>query len=361
MSTKRPIQTQDKQAGMVAIMVTLILMMVISLLVIGFSQISRRNQRQTLDRQLSTQAFYAAESGINDATKIIKTAVATGTAVSAKPTCASDGGGFYAGLVATIDTASDVKYTCLTVDPSPNVLVYSSIGSTSTVAPLNATAGTIASVRFTWQTKDDTTTPATTCPATTTSAFVATSLWTCGYGVLRVDLVPTAGAALTMANLQSQLMTTFMIPLNPAGTGTANPIGFATAGGNSRLGVVCSNTSCTQTISGLTSTQYYVRVSSIYKDVSLRIEALDASNNPINLQGAQAIVDATGKAQDVLRRLQVRIPLTASSTNLNSDFAIQSTDAICKRFAVMTGYFVNDADNAVPSVVASTTNDLCKP
>jgi Tfp pilus assembly protein PilX len=61
---------EDKQAGMVAIMVTMILMIVISLIVVGFAQISRRNQRQALDRQLSTQAFYAAETGVNDASDL---------------------------------------------------------------------------------------------------------------------------------------------------------------------------------------------------------------------------------------------------------------------------------------------------
>src|SRR5688572_1479839 len=113
---------QQKEAGMVAIMVTMILMIVISLIVLGFAQISRRNQRQTLDRQLSTQAFYAAETGINDAAELIKGASGV---VPDKPDCASSGGGFYT-LTPTIDATNNVEYTCLTVDPSPESLVYSS-------------------------------------------------------------------------------------------------------------------------------------------------------------------------------------------------------------------------------------------
>jgi hypothetical protein len=129
--------------------------------------------------------------------------------------------------------------------------------------------------------------------------------------------------------------------------------------------VRCSDnpdTGCTETISNLNSSQYYLRVSSLYKDVSLEITATDASSVPINLQGAQAVVDATGKAQDVLRRIQVRVPLTVSSTNLLSDYGVESKDAICKRFAIMTNYFNNDADNAVPGVDSSNPdNPLCKP
>lgn len=362
MSTKDLVPSrQHKEAGMVAIMVTLILMIVISLIVLGFAQISRRNQRQALDRQLSTQAFYAAESGVNDAAEIIKAAVASGSAVADKPDCQSNGADFYAGLDSVLDDDSDVEYTCLTVDPTPGSLVYSNVGSSATVMPLIAVSGTISRVNLTWQARGDNATPAANCPVTNNAnIFSATTGWNCGYGVLRFDLVPTAGA-LTMNGLQTATMTSFVVPLRPGSTGTANPIPYTVGGGNNRLGVVCSNTSCSLSISGLTQSQYYLRVSSIYRDVSLRVDAVDAVSAPVSLQGAQAVIDATGKAGDVLRRIQVRVPLTGSSTNQLSDYALQSSEAICKRFVVMDGLFRNDADNAVAGVETSTTNAMCRP
>ena len=60
------------QKGMAAILITLIMMIVISLIVLGFAQITRHDQQQALDKQLSTEAFYAAESGINDAINAIQ-------------------------------------------------------------------------------------------------------------------------------------------------------------------------------------------------------------------------------------------------------------------------------------------------
>lgn len=60
---KKPIQ--DNQQGIVAIVVTIILMVILTLIVLSFAKISRREERDALDRQLSTQAFYAAESGID--------------------------------------------------------------------------------------------------------------------------------------------------------------------------------------------------------------------------------------------------------------------------------------------------------
>lgn len=346
-----------KESGMVAIMVTLILLIVISLIVLGFAQISRRNQRQALDRQLSTQAFYAAETGVNDAVKLIEGALQSGSEVAAKPDCASDGGGFYTALNPMISAEDGVEYTCLMVDPAPGTLVYSSIGSTSTVIPLISSGGNLANINLAWQSKDTDNNPADSCPAGA-DTFSPTGDWSCGYGVLRFDLVPTGGA-LSMDGLRNSTMTSFVVPLRPGSSG-ASSVGFATGGGNNRLGVECSNSECKLTINLPSSeSQYHMRVSSIYKDVSLQISAQDVNGTQVGLRGAQALVDSTGKAQDVLRRIQVRVPLAGSSVNQLSDYAIQSTEAICKRFSVMDGFFQSDADAVVPGVAASTDNPLC--
>jgi hypothetical protein len=116
------------------------------------------------------------------------------------------------------------------------------------------------------------------------------------------------------------------------------------------------------TVSGLSANQYYMRITSIYKDVTLVVSANDASSNPLSLTNAQAVIDATGKAQDVLRRVQVHIPLTPSSSNQLSDYAIESTDAICKRFVTMDGYFQSYAASAVSGLTSITTpvNPLCQ-
>lgn len=360
-SNTRNQSNQNSQAGMVAIMVTMLLMIVISLIVLGFAQISRRNQRQALDRQLSTQAFYAAETGVNDATDLIKAALASGTTVPAKPDCASTGGGFYSTLTPVIDASTNVEYTCMVVDPAPTAIVRSPVGTTSSVIPLIASSGTIASATFTWT--PIATTAVATCPNSVGSVFsaAATPPWNCPYGVLRFDLVPTTGGGLTYASLQNATMTSFVVPLRPGSAGGVASMAYTTGGGNNRFGVVCTVAACSLTITGLTQSQYYVRVSSLYQDVSLKITALSGTGSAVAFQGAQAIIDVTGKAQDVLRRIQVRVPLNGASSNLLSDYAIESTDAICKRFSIMTGYFKSDANAVVPGVgAAHPSNPLCQ-
>lgn len=349
--------------GMIAIMTTMVLMVVISLIVLGFAQVSRRNQRESLDRQLSTQAFYAAETGVNDTRKVIQDAVTAGaTTIPEKTGCTETAGGFY-NLSPVIDAARNVKYSCLLVDPSPTSLDYGNIGPTSTVIPIASKSGAaLNSLRFEWKAKDSETPgwPLAGCPASTNDVFSAAAGWACGYGVLRLDIVPTNGSGLNIAGLQNSTMTTFVVPQGSGAAAICPAVGMRCigyAGGasntNNRVGVVCNATSCRLQVTGLTQNSYHVRVSSLYRYVSLNVCAADTSNACMEVTGSQVVIDSTGRAQDVLRRIQVRVPLKSDSTNQLSDYAIQSADSICKRYSIMSGLLTRD------SLGVSGTSRLC--
>lgn len=348
-------KVRHSQAGTVSIMTTMVLMIVISLIVLGFAQISRRNQKQSLDRQLSTQAFYAAESGVNDVHELINNAVASGTPIPDKTSCSDLGaGGFYGALTPDIDAAKNVKYSCILVDPSPTQLRYSDIGTTSTIVPMNsATGANFSQIKITLQSKLVGGSPITGCPTSTANALKTSGAWSCGYGLLRFDLVPTSGSSLDADGLRNSTMTTFAVPFSSGGISTV-PYAAGTGNPNNLIGMSCNNTNCSLGITGLTQNSYYLRVTSLYRDVAMQVTA-NGAGGPLEIAGAQAVVDSTGKAQDILRRIQVNIPLRNTSRNLLSDYAIQSTDAICKRYAVMQGYF----DSSVSGV--TSTNPLCQP
>lgn len=335
---------RTSQRGMVSIMTTMVLMIVISLIVLGFAQISRRNQKESLDRQLSTQAFYAAESGINDARKIIDQAVHTGGTVTDKTDCGGTGtAGFYVGLSPDIDTGRNVKYTCLLVDPTPKTLEYNNLGTTTTIVPvISANSDPISTIKLTWKSKLATATPTTGCGnAVGSVSFTSVSSWSCGYGVLRFDIVPTAGSFATPADLANATMTTFAVPITTSGSGT---VGYNSSSNspNNKIGVSCTNDNCNLTINGLSQTSYHLRISSLYRDVSLQITATNAGGNTLRIAGAQAVIDSTGKAQDVLRRIQVHVPLRSTSQNELSDYAIESNGSVCKRYSIMDGYISNN-------------------
>src|SRR3954464_6641054 len=82
----------NSEAGMASFLIVMILMLVITLIVIGFAQVTRRNSREALDRQLSSQAFYAAESGVNVTTNAIISHVNTYGlgSLPTKTACGSD-------------------------------------------------------------------------------------------------------------------------------------------------------------------------------------------------------------------------------------------------------------------------------
>ena len=346
------LQTQQRQSGLVSIMVTMVFMIVLSLIVLGFAQVSRRNQRQSLDRQLSASAFYAAETAVNDVRNLIKTAGDP----PPKTSCSNGGlGGYYHSLdtLSSLNTNAKLSYTCVLVNPAPKSLPYT-IANTGTVIPIKSAGNPLGSITITWNKSGDSTTSLAGCDG----SLRQVDNWNCSYAALRFDLVRTDGV-MTMSSLQSGTMGSVFVPVSSGGT--TNNITFAGNGGSNRVDVACTNTDCHATIDhGLGGSQYYMRISSLYyNSTNIQITAADTSNNPVGLYGALVIIDATGKAQDVLRRVQVRAPVRDSSENAASDYALESSDSICKRFKVMTGYFASDAATQVPTM-DDGGNILCK-
>src|SRR5688572_9640470 len=109
------------EKGIVSIVVTMTIMIVLTLIVIGFAQLSRREQEQAVERQLNTQAFYSAESGVNDAKEKFD-AGEVDVSRDYMPDCNEFGASFATQLDPVISPTS--SYSCLLVDPSPTSLVY---------------------------------------------------------------------------------------------------------------------------------------------------------------------------------------------------------------------------------------------
>lgn len=338
------------ERGLVSFMVTLIMMLVISLIVIGFTQSANRNRRQTLDRQLSAQAFYAAESGVNDAVKHIRSLVDSGAAVPSQDTCT---GTDYSSS-ANLKPDGSVKYTCVLVKTTvPDIRTTASMQASS-VAHLNLSAedggpfvpvtASIA-LSFTW---DAETAVVSAAPSdcNTTGTFVASASNTCGYGLLRVDLMqmPASGFINAAASdLADQTVSLYMQPVSGGPTGvTINDFT-----GSSKAYIVpaaCDQAQrhCvgTVTLTGPAKAQlnYYARISTLYRNTpSVVIDAKNALSDDAWFSDSQARIDVTGKAQDILRRIQVRVPLQRTGVTDLPLGPVQSAGDVCKRFSVYPG------------------------
>lgn len=347
-------RNRRNEEGMTAIFITMLMIFVISLLVIGFALLSRREQRSSLDTQLSTQAYYAAESGINDAIGAISTLQKAGSPVAAKNVCADSGPYKFntAPALSNLSAADKVSYSCVLIDPAPKQLDFKNIGSDGVVVPLTtATGSAFSSITLTW-------TPVAGREAdslsgcTTTLDLPPSASWSCKYPLLRVETVPVA--TLSRAALQANARAVFFKP-STSGTTTRPITDKATI-----TNVACTVTQCRMTISGMgASSKYYMRVNALYGQTPrLSVTARDAAG-PVGLSGAQALVDATGKAQGVMRRIVVAVDLTDANASKAPNGAIISGESICKRFSVGPNFFENDVNAAAGSYAADNT--LCKP
>lgn len=356
---KRQTTTTLDQTGLVSILVTMILMVILSLIVLGFAQVTRREQRQSLDRQLNSQAQYAAETGINDVQKYIKDELAAGNTINTYDKCGPGGPparNFNRRSGGSTSTVNDnTTYSCALINPSPTELIWQRVATDGGLAfPFKPASGS-AGITFNWQDADTIPAGYGNCtvgvPGNAFKPQVGAGAWACEAGALRIDVTPISGS-INRAGLLKETQNYVLYPVS--GGGVANYTLGASDHGKI-LPVQCTtllNAShprhCQITL-GTGGNNFFIRIKSLYR--ASNIEMTSGVGGGIGLSDAQALVDVTGKANDILKRLQVRIPINILENDSNStfDYAIQSTGSICKQAAVVPGQVPSPITNADPT------------
>jgi hypothetical protein len=110
------------------------------------------------------------------------------------------------------------------------------------------------------------------------------------------------------------MLSSFLMPTRNAASGI-----LSYSGNTARANVTAANctlgsySKCTATITGLAGQKSFsLRLNSMYQPSDITVEAYHGGTQ-LGISGAQAIVDVTGKANDVLRRIQVRVPVGVKS------------------------------------------------
>lgn len=344
------LRLSSDQNGMVAIVVTSVLMVVISLIVIGFSQVTRREQRNALDHQLSTQAFYAAESGANLAKKVVQTSLAAGSQPPEKPDCPEDAN--YSGYSLSSAPSPEVKITCLLVTSHLQYQKFDNVSMNNpVVSRIQADTGSIGEIGVSWESAAGS---ALTGCSGQLSLPTSTNRGGCTQPLLRVDIVKLfGGTGLSQASLQSSQYTVFLSPNNSGATNT--PVAYSGGGVGNVQSVGCvpipatDRFKCTSLINGLggaAGNSFGVRVMSIYGNSNVVLFANDVAHGSLTLTNGQVLIDSTAKAIDTLRRIQVRY-MPKSVTNA-PDFALVGTNGVCKRFTIKASGPVSDALCPIP-------------
>ena len=341
------------EEGIVSIVVTMIIMIVLSLIVTGFAQLARREQRESLDRQLSTQASYAAESGINALRAALpyiendsRTECDGEIKFSANAPSVS---------LAESDLGNNSSYTCLLFDKKPKSLIYQNVNSDdAVVAPLSLQDSSgnpipLNNLAISWKAKNG---PTAVKENNKIGDFPAATDWGSAIGILRLDLIaiPNSGPIGTEF-LDSSSTKSFL--LQPQQNSGDTIKGYNEIASGNVIGVQCNaNSGCTFTITGLTLQKYYLRMRSIYNTSSVTLNGniiSGGSNTDSGFSGAQIEIDSTGKATDVLKRIKVRIEdpssqLGAISSLTFPEYVFSSQESLCKRLTLAPGTFASECN-----------------
>ena len=112
--------------GYASFVITLITIILVGLIVLGFSIDANIEQKNSLGNILSTDAYYAAESGINDAYNIVSQYINKGLPVPPGNNCNSH---YYVNgksnqLFPNPESSApaQIYYSCLIVNPDPQNL-----------------------------------------------------------------------------------------------------------------------------------------------------------------------------------------------------------------------------------------------
>lgn len=310
--TPKQFRKLDEQ-GFASIVIALILIIVLALFTIGFAQLARREQKSALDKQLATQAYYAAESGVNDMQKKLPELELSGN--PAGPDNCQPGGPVTIG-----PDVNGVQYTCVLVNLKPPNLLFDNIQPETMRYIVSSTTATPSSITVSWGSADN----HTSFPGNAGGGFTPLKDWNDANrpAVLQFSVTPLndLGRENMMANTRNYY-------LYPTSTGNGSNDIIVAANCNISRGKY----PCQATISGIPggTGPYLFRIIGHYDPSHVSISGKDAAGAALGFDG-QRQIDATGKAHEVLKRIQVRVP-KKPSFDIPKD-ALDS-GSTCKHFA----------------------------
>lgn len=372
---------QKSQGGFVSLFTVIFFMLLITVITVGFLRIMAIEQRQSLDNDLSASALAAAESGIEDGKRALLAYYNPATPGALRSDLSA---AFANGACDSLTSVSSIQsqigingqavggtglnqsYTCLNVKlDSPDYLGQSQ-ASKSEILPLRA-GTSYDQIKISWHLlsasvgSEGDGQPANLAPTVPVSLLPqigGSQSWASeGYpSYLRVQLFGNPTGSFTRSDLNDRSRSVFLVPSDSGGAGAidlgaADPShNFDTAKSSPNTAAECGNNFtlygtylCTATLTLPSGAQYtsannnyYLRITPLYGPAHFRVQLLNSSTgDTVDLRGVQPLIDATGKAEDVYRRLQVRVRLNPT-TGL-PEYAAESADTICKNMQVADG------------------------
>lgn len=341
-------RTQSREAGVVSLFTVIFFTIMISVVTVGFVRVMINEQRQSTDEDLTTRAYYAAESGVEDTKRALKQYYPSDQGKLNATTCDAPQG--YNKVIAS---SLNVGYSCKLIDLNPSDIEATLPGDNTAMQweIRSQNDANFNKLRISWHSLSDDidgSNVAFRTPSDTSDPTYAN--WKSGSqpypAMLRMQMfgVPKSGT-FGRSDVENLNRVGFLSPSTAAGPTSVSIAALNNAG--SPQSISCTTNASTfggyacQAIVDITSlnvttNNLFLRMKGLYDQngTKVKIELLNGSN-VVNTQDAQAKVDVTGYAGDVFRRVQSRVSLpNTADTSLMPEFGVESGDSICKHFEI---------------------------
>lgn len=337
---------RSNQEGFASLVVALILILVLSLITVGFAQLARREQQSALNKQLAVQAYYASETGINDGYNRVITpntgllALAEAGTIVVKPNvCLNKSPDPTVWATSSqIDTSTGTSYSCVMVDLSPPTIEYSGVSAGAyrdvlfTTQDLNNNDTNPGSFTVSWGSSDQSVAKVPqNSPGDKFKPLTGAGAWGNSPAVIELSITP-----LTATFDRDYLINnTYTVYLYPKQGGSGGPYNLVTSGKGKILEADCTGSGksqCKVTLNNIPALpaggKYQVHFLDYYDKSDVSINGKDSSGNALRFFGGQVMIDSTGRARDTLKRLQVHMPITNDGDKPAEAIEGQS---VCKR------------------------------
>lgn len=340
---------RKNQQGTASLISTLIIVILLSLICVGFAKIMNRALQESLSSNLASAANYVAQSGVNDAISYVKVHDKDATSGHVDD-CGwlNSLGGPPKGINYNISIDNNVRYTCILINPKSYDLIYQVKPYVSQIANVSGASKILLS----WESA---TNSSNNLPAKNDKLLDETTWGINEYPpVLRLTLYP---IQTNLYGAKDDARTYFLYPAS-GGTNGANSIDFQTTPNGSIQYINCNNKSlnfigsidrkCNVVITTLPTTPptvVYARLTPLYSEASIVIKGNDDLKNKTQFY-SQTTIDVTAQSGSATKRLQVRI---SEKTDI-PEYALRTTNLLCKRLTVVPpAPYKLDIDSGTPS------------
>ncbi len=350
------------QSGAVALISVVVFATIITVVITAYLRSAVSQQKESVNYDLNNRAYYAAESGVQDAVRAIKNTPAS--AVD-KDTCTPLAGG---GLVGT-SANFNLSYTCQIVDVDPAELTGTvSPNSQSVMIKLDPAVAPPAGqykivVRWSPKSNTDVLYPR----GTDEPLFPPNNQWFQGgnpakpvHALLRVAVITHPAGSFSRTSINQRVA--FLNPTNEAAGLDNSSTGYggwvlldttddmltqqkglfnnATCydSNDPAIPATMGTYSCMRTIR-LTNYNLanptYIRIGSAYRSTDFSVTLTDNSGVVIPIKNSQVAVDVTGKAgENTYRRIKQTVKLDGYKIESGPDAALVAGEGICKQITL---------------------------